>query len=202
MCKNGLRLLLAGLAQQHRRTRQAVYPKPCSSALVFGDCKSMCRVDLHMCKCSDTRLLSAGLAQQHRRTRQAVHPKPCSSALVFGDCKSMCRVDLHMCKCSDTRLPSVVWHSSTEEQGRQFTLNPAALHWCLVTASLCAEWIFIGVNAVAQGCCQLVWHSSTEEQGRQFTLNPAAVHLCLVTATMCRVDLHMCKNAVTQCCRV
>ena len=79
------------------------------------------------------------LAQQHRRTRQAVHPKPCSSALVFGDCKSMCRLDLHMCKCSDTRLLSVVWHSSTEEQGRQFTLNPAAVHWCLVTAHLCAE---------------------------------------------------------------
>ena len=42
----------------------------------------------------------------------------------------------------------------------------------------------IGVNAVAQGCCQLVWHSSTEEQGRQFTLNSAAVHCCLVTANL------------------
>ena len=41
--------------------------------------------------------------------------------------------------------------------------------------------MFIGVNAVAQGCCQLVWHSSTEEQGRQFTLNTAAVHWCLLT---------------------
>ena len=39
----------------------------------------------------------------------------------------------------------------------------------------------IGVNAVAQGCCQLVWHSNTEKQGRQFTLNTAAVHWCLVT---------------------
>ena len=143
------------------------------------------------------------LAQQHRRTRQAVHPKPCSSALVFGDCKSMCRVDLHMCKCSGTRLLSVVWHSSTEEQGRQFTLNPAAVHWCLVTASLCAEWIFIGVNAVAQGCCQLVWHSSTEEQGRQFTLNPAAVHWCLVTASLCAEWIFIGKNAVAQgCCQL
>ena len=42
----------------------------------------------------------------------------------------------------------------------------------------------MGVNAVAQGCCQLVWHSSTEEQGRQFTLNTAAVHWCLVTADL------------------
>ena len=70
----------------------------------------------------------------------------------------------------------LVWHSSTEEQGRQFTLNTAAVHWCLVTAHMYAEWMFIGVNvtgviAVAQGCRQLVWHSSTEEQGRQFTLN-------------------------------
>ena len=81
----------------------------------------------------------------------------------------------------------LVWHSSTEEQGMQFTLNTAAVHLCLVTANLYAEWIFIGKTAVAQGCCQLVWHSSTEEQGRQFTLNTAAVHWCLVTAH--RVDI-------------
>ena len=72
----------------------------------------------------------------------------------------------------------LVWHSSTEEQGRQFTLNTAAVHWCLVKAHMYAEWMFIGVNvtgviAVAEGCRQLVWHSSTEEQGRQFTLNTA-----------------------------
>ena len=73
----------------------AIYPKHCSSALMFGDCTPVCRVDLHRCKCSGTRLLSAGLAQQHRGTRQAVYPKHCSSALVFGDCKSVCRVDLH-----------------------------------------------------------------------------------------------------------
>ena len=46
-----------------------------SSALVFGDCTHVCRVDLHRCKCSGARLLSADLAQQHRRTRQAVYPK-------------------------------------------------------------------------------------------------------------------------------
>ena len=82
--------LYAGLAQQQRRTRQAVNPKHCSSALVYGDCKPVCSVDLHRCKCSGTRLLSAGLAQQHRRTRQAVNPKHCSGALVYGDCKSVC----------------------------------------------------------------------------------------------------------------
>ena len=81
----------------------------------------------------------------------------------------------------------LLWHSSTEEQGRQFTLNSAAVHWCMVTAHLYAEWILIGVsvigvNAVAPGCCQLVWHSSTEQQGRHFTLNTAAVHWCMVTA--------------------
>ena len=38
-------MLSAGLAQQHRRTRQAGNPKHCSSALVYGDCKSVCSVD-------------------------------------------------------------------------------------------------------------------------------------------------------------
>ena len=50
----------------------------------------------------------------------------------------------------------LVWHSSTEKQGMQFTLNTAAVHWCLVSANLYTERMFIGVNAVAQGCCQLV----------------------------------------------
>ena len=68
-------LLSADLAQQHRSARQAVYPKRSSSALVFGDCTPLCRVDLQRCKCSGTNLVSAGLAQQHRRTRQAVYPK-------------------------------------------------------------------------------------------------------------------------------
>ena len=92
----------------------------------------------------------------------------------------MPRADVHRCKCSGTRLLSAGWHSSTEKQGMQFTLNTAAVHWCLVTANLYAEWMFIGVNAVAQGCCQLAWHSSTEIQSRQFTLNIAGVHWCLV----------------------
>ena len=117
-----------------QKNKAGSFPNYCTSALVFGDCTPVSRVDLQRCKCSGTRLQSAGLAQQHRRTRQ-------------------------------------------------FTLN-SALHWCLVTAHLyvifigakCTgvwrlhtEWIFIGKNAVAQGCCQLVWHSSTEEQGRQFS---------------------------------
>ena len=33
--------------------------------------------------------------------------------------------------------------------------------------------MFIGVNAVAQGCCQLVWHSKTEEQGMHFAISSA-----------------------------
>ena len=137
---------------------------------MFSDCTPVCRVDLHRCKCSGTRLLSAGLAQQHRATRQAVDPKHCNSAQVLG------------------------------------------------TAHLYAEWIFTGVNAVAQGCCQLVWHSSIEEQDRQLTQNTAAVHWCSVTAHLyaewifigvnavmfsdctpvCRVDLHRCKCCGTR----
>ena len=89
----------------------------------------------------------------------------------------MPRADVHRCKCSGTRLLSAGWHSSTEKQGMQFTLNTAAVHWCLVTAtSACQEWLFIGKDGGAQGCCQLVWHSSTEKQGMQFTLNRAGVH--------------------------
>ena len=79
------------------------------------------------------------LAQQHRKTRHAVYPKHCSSALVFGDCKSVCRVDVHRCKCSGTRLLSAGWHSSTEKQSRQFTLNIAGVHWCLVAEHLYAK---------------------------------------------------------------
>ena len=153
---SGTRLLSAGLAQQHRRTRQAVNPKHCSSALVFGDCTPVCRVDLHRCKCSGTRLLSAGLAQQHISTRQAVYPKHCSGALVL--------VTAHLhAKWIFTGVNEVaqgccqqVLHSSTEQQGRQFTLNSAAVHWFLVTAHLYTDLICIGKNAMAQGCCQLV----------------------------------------------
>ena len=94
----GTKLLSAALAQQHRRRRNAIYPKHCSSALVFGDCKSVCSVDLHRCKSSSTKLLSAALAQQHRRRRNAIYPKHCGTVLVFGDCTPVCSVDLHRCK--------------------------------------------------------------------------------------------------------
>ena len=78
----------------------------------------------------------------------------------------------------------LVWHSSREGHGMHFTLNTAAVHWCMVTAHLYADWMFIGVNAVAQGCYQLVWHSSREGHGMHFTLNTAAVHWCMVTARL------------------
>ena len=58
----------------------------------------------------------------------------------------MQRVEVHRFKCSGTGFCQLVWHSSTEEQGRQLTLNTAAVHWCMVTEHLYAEWIFIGVN--------------------------------------------------------
>ena len=78
-----------------------------------------------------------------------------------------------------------------------FTRNTAAVHWCMVTGHLYAEWILIGVNAVAQGCCQLVGHSSTEEQGRHFTLNTAAVVYGDWTP-VCTVDLDRCKCSGTR----
>ena len=91
----------------------------------------------------------------------------------------------------------LIWHSSTEVQGRQFTLNAAAVHWCLVTAHLYAEWIFKGVSAVAQTWCQLVWHSSTEEQGRQFTLNSSSALVFGDCTHVCRMDLHRCNCSGT-----
>ena len=85
------------------------------------------------------------LAQQHRRPRQAVNPKHCSSALVYGACKSVRSVDCigvnKQWHNSATRLLSASWHSSTEDQGRQVTLNTAAVHWCMVPANLYAVWI-------------------------------------------------------------
>ena len=51
----------------------------------------------------------------------------------------MPRADVHRCKCSGTRLLSAGWHSSTEKQSRQFTLNIAGVHWCLVAEHLYAK---------------------------------------------------------------
>ena len=165
-----------------------------------GDCTPACKVDLHRCKCSGTRLLSAGLAQQHRATRQAVNPKHSNSALVLVIAQVFAEWIFIGIKAVTRGSCQLAWHSSTEEQGRQFTPNIAAVHWCLVTAHLYAEWISIGVNPVAQGCCQLVWHSSTEGQGRQLTLKAAVVHWCLVTASLYAVWISIGVNAVAQSC--
>ena len=51
----------------------------------------------------------------------------------------MPRADVHRCKCSGTRLLSAGWHSSTEKQGMQFTLNTAGVHWSLVAEHLYAK---------------------------------------------------------------
>ena len=93
--------------------------------------------------------MQSGLGQQHRAKRHAVYPEHCSSALlsvtthlyvdwIFTGVNAVAR---GWCQ--------LVWHSSTEEQGRQSTLNTAAVHWCMVTANLIAVSIFIAVNAVA-----------------------------------------------------
>ena len=116
--------------------------------------------------------LTAVLCQR----KQAVNPKHCSGALVLVTANLYAEWVFIGVNAVAQGCCELVWHSSTEQQGRQFTLNTAAVHWSLVNANLYAEWICIGVNAVAQACCQLVWHSSTEEQRRHFTLNTAAVH--------------------------
>ena len=168
--------LSPGLAQQHRRTWQAFYPKQCCCALVCGDCKSVCREDVHRCKCSGTRLLSAGLAQQHRRTRQAVYPKHCISALVFCDCTPVCRVDLHRYKCSVTRPLSACIAQQHITTRSDFCPEPCCSALVFGVCRPVEVWIFIDVNAVSQDRFQLALHSSTEQQGVNFALNPAAVH--------------------------
>ena len=80
------------------------------------------------------------LAQQYRKTRHAVYPKHCSSALVFGDCKSVCQKWLFIGKDGGAQgCCQLVWHSSTEKQGMQFTLNTAGVHWSLVAEHLYAK---------------------------------------------------------------
>ena len=204
-CKcSGTRLLSAGFAQQHRRTRQAVYPKQCSSALVSGDCAPVCRVDLHRCKCSGTRLLSAGLAQQHRRTRQAVYPKQCSSALVSGDCAPVCRVDLHRCKCSGTRLLSAglaQQHRRTRQAvypehcssalvfGACAPVCRVDLHRCKCHRCKCS-----GTRLLSAGLAQQ--HRRTRQ-----AVYPKQCSSALVSgdcAPVCRVDLHRCKCSGTR----
>ena len=74
----------------------------------------------------------------------------------------------------------LVWHSSTEKQGMQFTLNRAGVHCCLVAEHLyaksgCSRCKCSGTRLLSAG-----WHSSTEKQGMQFILNTAGVHWCLV----------------------
>ena len=74
-----------------------------------------------------------------QKSKLAVYTKHCSGALALvtahlyaewifigkgGGAQGWCQL---------------VWHSSTEEQGRQVTLNIAAVHWCMVTAHLYAE---------------------------------------------------------------
>ena len=60
------------------------------------------------------------------------------------------------------------------------TLNLAAGYLCSVKTQLYEQWIFIGVNAVGQGCCHLVLHSSTKQEPKRFALNLAAGYLCSV----------------------
>ena len=148
-CKcSGTRLLSASLAEQHRAKRHVFCNKQCCCEAVFGDCTPVCRVDLHRCKCRGTRLLSAGLALQHKRKRQAFYRKTLQQC-TGGHCKSVCSVDLHNVNAVAQGCCQLVWHSSSEEQGRQSTQNTAAVHWCMVTANLFAVSIFIAVNAVA-----------------------------------------------------
>ena len=133
------------------------------------------------------------LEQQHRRTRQAVYPEHCSSALVYGDCTPVCRVDLHRCKCSGTRLLSAAWHSSTEEQGRQFTLNSSSAlvigdctHVCRMDLHRCN---CSGANLLSADLAQ-------QHRRTRHAVYPKHSSSALVFGDcthVCRVDLHRCK---------
>ena len=130
-------------------------------------------------------------------------PEPCCSALVSSVCTPVRKANLDRFKCSGTRLLPPCFAQSTEHQGIQQTLNPAAVHWCPVNAHLYEKLILIGSNAVAQDCCHLVLHSTTEHQGMHFALNPAAVHWCLVNAHLYEKLILIGSNAVAQnCCHL
>ena len=60
-------------------------------------------------------------------------------------------------------------HSSTEQQGMNFTLKSAAVHDCLVTVQLYVQQTLYRYNDSDTGCCQHGLHSSTEKQGMNFT---------------------------------
>ena len=108
-------------------TRHAFCREPCCRALVFCDCTPVCRMDVSAVAQGFCQLvLHSSTGQQGMRV-----PLYCSNALVFLGC---CQL---------------VLHSSTQQQGMHFALNSAAGHWCLMTTHLFAEWICIGLNAVA-----------------------------------------------------
>ena len=207
-CKcSGARLLSAGLAQQHRRTRQALYPKHCSSALVYGDCKPLCRVELQRCKCSSgTRLLTPGSAQQHRRTRQAIYPKHCSSALVYGDCKSVCRVDLqrckcHRCKCSGARLLSA--GLAQQHRRTRQALYPKHCSSALVYGdckSVCR--VELQRCKCSSGTRLLTPGSAQQHRITRQAIYPKHCSSALVYGdckSVCRVDLQRCKCHRCKC---
>ena len=76
----------------------------------------------------------------------------------------------------------------------------AAVHWCWVTAHLSEQQIFIGANAVTQGCCEPVLQSSTELCGVHLARTNAAVHWCWVTAHLSEQQIFTGAVAVTQGC--
>ena len=193
------------LAQQHRRTRQAVYPKQFSSALVFGNCPPVSRVDLQRCKCSGTRLLSAALAQQHRRTRQAVYPKHCSSALVFGDCTPVSRVDLQRCKCSGTRLQSAAL-AQQHRRTRQAVYPKqcsSALVYVICTPVCRVDLHRCKCHRQGSGPCDSVpWCNSKIQQASLVAITP--INLRFAKLLLAQIPMHCSPvqsrfSSVTQC---
>ena len=139
----------------------------CTAAQGNRACKLPCT--LQQC-IGVTRLLSTGSAQQHTATRHAFCPEQCCRALVFDDYTPVCRVDLHRSKCSGLRL---VLHSSTQQQGMLSALNPAAGHWCFVTAHPFAERM------------KVQWHKAfvswfcTAAQGNRACIFPCTLQQCI-----------------------
>ena len=125
---------------------------------------------------------------------QALCLEPCCSAyLGFKDAKLYEEQGLHRCICSGTRLLPACFCSAAQSN-KASTLPRNLLHCTLglFMQTYMKSKTFIGVSAVADGCCRLFLLSSTEQQGKHFALKPAALYSGSMDANVYEEEsLHM-----------
>ncbi len=78
-----------------------------------------------------------------------------------------------------------------------FAKNSAAVHGFCIIADLYEQQMFIGLNAVSQGCCQPVLQSSIVQWRMHFAKNSAAVHWFCIIADLYEQQIIIGVNAVS-----